>query len=276
MLAVILPTQGVSAIGRPALINSVVQPSGQTVAIPERAVEVAPNVFSLGTAQDPSTGQVVDGYAFVTPKSEGARSGNTSGGRTSSSNCYAYISSGALWKTKEDWVVNPTNTVGLDTQYVFDTVQTGIHQWQDAADGKINGSLVSIFGTGTQTSTPLTLDTVAPDGQNEVLFGSIDGDSTIAVTYVWGLFGGSPKTREIIEWDMVFDQESFQWTQDGTTNPNAMDFANIATHELGHAFGLTHPDGSCADETMYAYANNGETKKITLNAGDIAGINKLY
>ena len=40
--------------------------------------------------------------------------------------------------------------------------------------------------------------------------------------------------------------------------------------------GLGHPSGSCIEETMYAFASNGETKKRDLNAGDVAGINGLY
>ena len=55
-----------------------------------------------------------------------------------------------------------------------------------------------------------------------------------------------------------------------------MDLLNIAVHEVGHGAGLTHPDQTCVDETMYAYAAEGETKKRTLNDGDIAGIKALY
>lgn len=32
----------------------------------------------------------------------------------------------------------------------------------------------------------------------------------------------------------------------------------------------------CSKETMYGYASEGETKKRTLNSGDIQGINNLY
>ena len=56
-----------------------------------------------------------------------------------------------------------------------------------------------------------------------------------------------------------------------------MDFANIATHELGHSVGLDDLyDDKCREQTMHGYADYGETKKRTLEAGDIAGISKLY
>ena len=51
---------------------------------------------------------------------------------------------------------------------------------------------------------------------------------------------------------------------------------NIKTHEAGHAAGLGHPDNTCTEETMYAFASIGETKKRTVNSGDIAGIKDLY
>jgi hypothetical protein len=56
-----------------------------------------------------------------------------------------------------------------------------------------------------------------------------------------------------------------------------MDFENIATHELGHSVGLgdLYTD-ACSEQTMYGYADNGETKKRTLEAGDIKGVQELY
>lgn len=54
-------------------------------------------------------------------------------------------------------------------------------------------------------------------------------------------------------------------------------FESIATHELGHSVGLDDLyDGSCSEQTMYGYATEGETKKRTLEAGDIAGVQELY
>jgi hypothetical protein len=81
-----------------------------------------------------------------------------------------------------------------------------------------------------------------------------------------------------VEWDQVFnDYPEKGWTWgDAAVNPTFMDFRNIATHEMGHSFGLGHSTLSYAEETMYPYASPGETKKRDLNSGDIAGINKLY
>lgn len=91
---------------------------------------------------------------------------------------------------------------------------------------------------------------------------------------MWGIFSGPPFARELVEWDQVYDDVDFAWSSTGASG--AMDFENIATHEFGHALGLGHPDNACTEETMYAYADYGETKKRDLNAGDIAGVAKLY
>jgi len=56
-----------------------------------------------------------------------------------------------------------------------------------------------------------------------------------------------------------------------------MDFENIATHELGHSVGLDDLyDERSSEQTMYGYASYGETKKRTLEDGDINGVYQLY
>ena len=56
-----------------------------------------------------------------------------------------------------------------------------------------------------------------------------------------------------------------------------MDLDSIVTHELGHSVGLGDLyTAECAEQTMYGYATEGETKKRDLEAGDIVGIQKLY
>ncbi|MCK4367642.1 MAG: matrixin family metalloprotease [Thermoplasmata archaeon] len=56
-----------------------------------------------------------------------------------------------------------------------------------------------------------------------------------------------------------------------------MDFENVATHELGHRVGLADLyNAKSSEQTMYGYADYGETKKRTLEAGDIVGVQALY
>ncbi|MFA4953320.1 MAG: matrixin family metalloprotease [Candidatus Pacearchaeota archaeon] len=234
------------------------------VTIPSNAVEVAPGVFSLGSAI--VDGEQVEGYAFVHYKDkEGlARKG---GNALSGSSCYGFLSKGAKWKTIEPWIVNPTNIRSLDGNFVFSNLDSDISKWETAA-GK------NILGAGSVISDILVADTVSPDNKNEVYFANVDSPGAIAITIVWGIFYGPPYQRVLVEWDQVYDDADFDW---GINETGKMDFENIATHELGHSFGMNDLyTTSCVEQTMYGYATEGETKKRTLEAGDITGIKKLY
>lgn len=86
-----------------------------------------------------------------------------------------------------------------------------------------------------------------------------------------------------MEWDQIYDDADFDWSEDCTAEDctilgnEKMDFENIATHELGHSVGLDDLyEDKCSEQTMYGYADDGETKKRNLEAGDITGIQKLY
>jgi len=131
-----------------------------------------------------------------------------------------------------------------------------------------------IFGLEDESSLVDGIDTISPDGKNEFLFGPILENGVIAVTVVWGIFSGPPFVRELVEWDSIFEDIEFAWSTAG--EDDKMDFQNIATHELGHASGMGHPDDSCTEETMYRFAAEGEFIKRDLNAGDLAGIAELY
>ena len=237
-------------------------------------------VISLGSAVDPETGTVVEGYAIVHYKAdfthrEGHAKGGKSGGNGAGA-CYGFLASGARWKTVEPWVVNASNTRGLDAAFVASNLAADIAKWEDAADGTVgDAGSVDILGVGSSTSDVLVADTSSPDGVNEVYFADVSSSGAIAVTIVWGYFSGPPFARELLEWDMIFDDVDFDWSPTGEASK--MDFENIATHELGHSVGLGDLYNSgCSEETMYGYAAFGEIKKRDLNSGDIAGVSKLY
>jgi len=56
-----------------------------------------------------------------------------------------------------------------------------------------------------------------------------------------------------------------------------MDLKNIATHELGHAVGLSDIyTTTCNTVTMYGYGSIGETQKRDLAEPDITGLQIMY
>jgi len=233
--------------------------------LPARAVQVADNLYSLGTAFDKKSGKQVEGYAIIHRKDATAKSGAA---KATASACYGFLAIDAKWKDVESWVVNPVNTRGLDPTFVFNTLTAGIAKWENAA-------VFNILGDGTVTDTTLAADTSAPDNQNEVYFADLSDPNTIAVTIVWGIFGGPTFNRRLVEWDQIYDDVTFNWSMSGEAGK--MDFENIATHELGHSVGMGDLYNSkCSAETMYGYATFGETQKRDLNTGDIVGVNKLY
>jgi len=235
------------------------------VTIPSHAVKLADGVYSLGTARD-LNGNAIEGLMFIDYKKENARPPGVGNGKNSNK-CFAFLASGAKWKQLEPWVVNTVNREGLINSFIFDNLGADIQKWEDA-------SLTNILGSGSTTTGTLVADTSSPDNLNEVYFGDVGSSGAIAVTIVWGIFSGPLSIRELVEWDQVYDQVDFNWGSTGEANK--MDFENIATHELGHTVGLGHPSDGCIEETMFRFADFGETKKRTLNTGDIAGINALY
>ncbi|AFS80308.1 peptidase M10A and M12B matrixin and adamalysin [Candidatus Nitrosopumilus koreensis AR1] len=200
------------------------------------------------------------------------------GGGNKGSACYSEISKGAKWKSSigESYIIDDSNS-GLASGVALAGIESSISSWESEIT-----SGTSVFGSGSEG----ILDPVAianaqtPSGTNEIVFAPLSSSGTIAVTITWGYFSGPPGAREIVEWDQIYNTY-WNWGNAGPTNENelgdtnVMDFENIAVHEVGHATGLDH-SGDCVEETMYAYAQNGETKKRTLNTGDIAGINSLY
>lgn len=242
--------------------------------LPERAHEIAKGIYDLGTAVD--NGRTVRGYAFVRYKKGNAKpdnpgngngNGGSDGGGDTTSTCFSFISNGAKWNTVENYILDSMNTAALSDTFIATQIATATGLWNDQISGTIFGSRVNGIVDGA--------DTASTDGKNEIFFGDIADINVIAVTITWGVFSGPPFARGLVEWDQVYDDVDFSWGN-ADTNTGVMDMLNIAAHEVGHAAGMGHPDSTCTEETMHATANNGETKKRNLNAGDIAGIKNLY
>ena len=248
------------------------------VSIPENAIKVAPGVYKLG--EGVSQGKIVQGFMFIdyekgfghNPKAPPNHGGEKGGGGNGDdkTKCFAYLKKDTKWKvTPEPWFVNPANARDvLGDNFVLTKLSNSIQKWEDA-------SSTDILGSGTITTDILVADTALPiDNVNEVYFADISTSGAIAVTITWYETRGPPQNRDIVEWDQIYDDVDFDWSSTGEAGK--MDFANIATHELGHALGLSHPNDTCTLETMYAFAEDGETIKRDLHDGDIAGVNEMY
>lgn len=240
--------------------NPVTNSQVRTVVLPQTPIDASPALVYLGQALD--QGQPVEGYAFIHYAKNLARPPR---GKTQ---CYDFLAKGARWKTTESYLVDPTNSDGLSADFVKMITATSLETWDSQVAFEIFGAEASGIVDGA--------DTAAPDNKNEVLFGNIEQPGAIAVSIVWGIFGGPVQNRKIVEYDIVFDDPDFTWG-DASVNLSVMDYQNIATHEIGHGAGMNDLyQSECSEETMYGYAATGETKKRDLNAGDVSGIKKLY
>jgi hypothetical protein len=253
----------VSFLANPAFAT---KPSNPGFTLPSNAVEVSPNIYSLGKAYDSATHELVDGYAIVHKKNDAKTSGASNNAKNLS--CYGFIASGAKWKVSpEPWRVTSAGAT-LDGIFLLNNIGANISKWESAITGTHD-----ILGIGTLVSTSPTNKNVL-DNVNEVSFGPITDSNTIAVTTVWGNFGGPTFNRQIVEWDQVFNS-AYSWSSNGEAGK--MDFNNISTHELGHAVGMGDIyQSGCGSVTMYGYASVGDTNKQTLEIQDITGINELY
>jgi hypothetical protein len=82
-------------------------------------------------------------------------------------------------------------------------------------------------------------------------------------------------TGEIVDTDIVLNGHDFAWTTEMTGCGNEYDLESALTHELGHAFGLSHSIGH-PDATMFATGDACESTKRDLDPDDDAGIQALY
>ena len=264
-------------LGLSILFSSTTLAKGPGFKLPAHAVEIAPGLFYLGVAEDVDF-RPVQGFAIIHPRKGfghkpnhggGGNGGGKKGNGGGASTCFTFLANGAKWKATEDYAVDPTNNNNLSDLFVTGSIANALNTW----DNEVG---FNIFGTEDTNATVDGADEVQPDGKNEFQFGTIDSPGSIAVTIVWGIFLGPPRGRELVEWDMVFDDDDFTFGDVEGGDSNVMDFRNIVTHEAGHAAGMGHPSDDCTEETMYRLADIDEIKKIDLNAGDIAGIKKLY
>lgn len=222
-------------------IPAYMTPANTVISVPEKATDNSP---------------ALEKYVFIHYKKGFAK---PEGAGTKQPACYAYLSKGAKLKGIKNFVISPE----LNATTIWNSGQ----EWDSHTSA-------SLFGRYYVDSTA-NWDNSAPDGRNEFSIGNYPEPGVIAVTVIWGYFSGPPQTREIREFDVLFDTD-YGWGNVDVNGASVMDRQNIATHEIGHGVGLADLYNTCTEETMYGYSGEGETKKRTLNAGDIAGLQKLY
>jgi hypothetical protein len=174
-------------------------------------------------------------------------------------NTYYELWGGYLAETAE-YYINPN--VGLVTAGdPVAAVNSAVESWDVATAD----DLFSYAGTTTESW-------YAEDEQNTISWVKFTPRDYIAVAVMWY----DPATMIIYEVDIIFNT-FHNWGIDPGRRDRAFDIQNIATHEFGHPAGLADLyDEIYSELTMYGYSSRGETKKCSLEEGDILGAQELY
>ena len=175
--------------------------------------------------------------------------------------CYKLM--GVKWTDLPvSYVINPTNSDGLGENFITSAISVSAETWDNATSKELFSNNYAV-DYGVQYG--------VQDYKNAIDFGNYSDANVIAVTSVWY----TRVRKKIVEFDIRFDTD---WTWgDATIASSTMDFQNIATHELGHAVGLSDIYSTgCPSVTMYGYSGYGETQKRTLEQPDITGLQVMY
>lgn len=162
-----------------------------------------------------------------------------------------------------------------DAKLGFNATQNAINAafaaWTNVAGASI---VMQTAGTATATANGFC------DGTSKIIFNDPFGEVTDpsgcgGILAIGGYCSnGASKAfkgqqfREIVEGDIIFNNG---WT--GCSFWNATNFAEVATHEIGHTIGLAHSTDPSA--TMYSFAHF-DGRGAGLTADDAAGASYLY
>lgn len=172
----------------------------------------------------------------------------------------AYSSFGKWASTSVPFYLNPQNgsVTSDDAERAF---KTGLDAWSDASKSPFS---YSYGGRVDDTS-------VGYDGRNVAVFRTDPNASETARTYVWSLNG------TIIDADIVFSDVRLTFFTGTTGCEDGGDGAyieDLASHELGHALGLS--DTRVIGATMAASAPPCSQWQRTLDEDDVIGLQRLY
>ena len=188
---------------------------------------------------------------------------------------YKLFRGGVKWSNEDlpvSYLINKASVPkGINSGAAFNEIVDAFEEWDDNTSKELYKDAVGTTEVAGANQ----------DWENTIAWVDMDSPTIIAMCTFWYYVN----TKELIEFDIEFNAE-FEWGINGVTVEEAneasgdssfMDIRNIATHEAGHTLVLDDLyQNQYAQMTMYGYSVLGEVKKISLEPGDIAGLQKLY
>ncbi len=160
--------------------------------------------------------------------------------------------------------LNPAGSDNVPFNQVESAITSSFQSWEDLPDSALaftRGPNSTVKGTGADA----TYQIFWAESTADVGYADLSG--ALGITFV-----AFRNSGELVDASMILNGVDFTWATDGRSD--ALDIAEVMTHEIGHSFGLTH--SGVANATMFPRTGAGVTRGRTLSSDDALAVAAIY
>ena len=173
-------------------------------------------------------------------------------------------SAGVVQNGRVVYHLNPAGSDNVPFNQVESAIMSAFQSWEDLPDSALAFTR-GPNSTAKGTAADATFQIYWAESTTEVGYADLSG--ALGVTYV-----AFRSTGELVDASMILNGADYTWAADG--RGDALDIAEVVTHEIGHSFGLTH--SGVANATMFPRTGLGITRGRTLASDDALAAATLY